>query len=119
MIFGKNCLNKNFVHKNKHLIGINEVDIDRIVISSKNSYGRKGSFKYSIGYINNYIKTLCIKLRQMNGYVKYFNDNKFINLRDYKEYKRKYNAIWDKISNLLKKDLIVKRCMIIKTLKLR
>ena len=55
----------------------------------------------------------------MNGYVKYFNDNKFINLRDYKEYKRKYNSIWDKISDLLKKDLIVKRCMIIKTLKLR
>ena len=32
---------------------------------------------------------------------------------------KKYNEIWDKISNLLKKGLIVNQCMIINTLKVR
>ena len=40
----------------------------------------------------------------MNGYVKYFNHNKSVNLLVHnKELLKKYNEIWDKISNLLKK----------------
>ena len=65
--FGKYYLNKNFFHKHKHLIDIDKVDIDKIAISSKDSYGKKGSFKFFIGYITNYIKPLCIKLPQMNA----------------------------------------------------
>ena len=42
----------------------------------------------------------------MNGYVKYFDsNNKYINLLVHdKELLKKYNEIWDKISNLLKKE---------------
>ena len=40
----------------------------------------------------------------MNGYVKYWNDNECLNLLVHnKEMLKKYNEIWDKISNLLKK----------------
>ena len=40
----------------------------------------------------------------MNGYVKYFNDNKCMKLLVYhKELLKIYDEIWDKISNLLKK----------------
>ena len=40
----------------------------------------------------------------MNRYVKYFTDNKCMNTLAYgKKLLRKYNAIWDKISNLFKK----------------
>ena len=47
---------------------------------------------------------LCIKLPQMNRYVKYFNDSKGINLLIHdEELLKKCNEIWDKISNLLKK----------------
>ena len=66
------------------------------MLSEKNSYGKKGSFKYFIGYKNEtdpFPAPLCIKLPQMNGYVKYFdNNNKCINLlvRD-KELLKKYN----------------------------
>ena len=43
----------------------------------------------------------------MNGYVKYFDSNKCMNLLvHYKELLTKYNEIWDKISNLLKKGFI-------------
>ena len=33
--------------------------------------------------------------------------------------KKKTNAVWDKISTLLKKGLIVRQCMMINTLKLK
>ena len=56
----------------------------------------------------------------MNGYVKYFNDNKCMNLLvPIEELLKKYHKIWDKISNLLKKDLIMKQYIMINTLKLR
>ena len=57
----------------------------------------------------------------MNGYIKYFdNNNKNINFLVHdKELIHKYNEIWDKISNLLKKGLIGNQCIIIKTLKLK
>ena len=60
LIFEKNCLNKNFFHKRKNLT-------DRIALFCKDSYGKKDSFKYLIGYIINSVKPLCIKIPQMNG----------------------------------------------------
>ena len=84
------------------------MDIKRIVLSNKHSYGNKGSFKYFTGYINNgnaFPIPLCIKLPQINGYTKYFDyNNRYINLlvHDTKLLK-KYNEIWHKISNLLKR----------------
>ena len=44
---------------------------------------KKGSFKFFIGYIietNAFPIPLYIKLLQMNGYIKYFNDNKYMNI---------------------------------------
>ena len=56
----------------------------------------------------------------MNGYVKYVNDNKCMNLLvPVEELLKKYHKIWDKINNLLKKDLIMKQYIVINTLKLR
>ena len=59
-------------------------EIKRIMLPEKDSYGKKGSFKYFIEYINEadaFPVPLCIKRPQMNGYIKYFdNNNKCINL---------------------------------------
>ena len=44
LVFDKQCINKNAFH----LIDIDKVDADRIVIFSKDSYRKKGSFKYFI-----------------------------------------------------------------------
>ena len=84
LIFDKQCINKNAFHKNKRPVNIDRVEIRRIELFKKDSYGKKGSFKFFIGYIN---KTdalpipLCIKLPQMNEYVKYFDsNNKCMNL---------------------------------------
>ena len=43
---------KNAFHKNKKPISINEVKLKRILLSKKDPYDRKCSFKYFIGYIN-------------------------------------------------------------------
>ena len=51
---------------------------------------------------NEGIKLLCIKLLQMSGYARYFdNDNKSVNiLVNDKKLLKEYNAVWDKISSL-------------------
>ena len=51
-IFRDQCINKNAFHENKIRISIDTVDIKRIVLSKKDLYGKKGSFKYIIRYIN-------------------------------------------------------------------
>ena len=40
-IFDKECINKNAVHKNKRPINIDKVEIRRIELSKKDSYGKK------------------------------------------------------------------------------
>ena len=41
-MFGDQYINKNEFHKDKHLIDIDKVDIKRIVLSKKDSQGKKG-----------------------------------------------------------------------------
>ena len=65
-------------------------------------YGNKASF---IGYIrigNVSVIPFCRKLLQMNGYVKYFDENnKYMNILVHnKEFLQKYNEIWEKVSIL-------------------
>ena len=61
-------------------------DIDKIVVSYKFKYNNQ-SFKYFIGYLEGgIVKTLCIILSQMSGYIKYFEngskDMSFLNKDD-------------------------------------
>ena len=80
----------------------------------------KGTFKYFIGY-DNYrigITPLCIMLSQMNTCVKYFKDNKHMNLLvNDKKTLQKYNEIGIKLKIYLKKYLIVNQCLWINILK--
>ena len=51
----------------------------RIVLSNKESYVNKGSYKYFFGYIykgNDLPLAYCIKFPQMNTYAKYFYKNR-------------------------------------------
>ena len=95
--FRENGIIKSDFHKNKIPININEVDIERIKLSGKKSYG-KDSFKYFIRYrheANTFPSSLCLKLSQMNAYRKFFNENdKCINLLvSDKEILEKYSEI--------------------------
>ena len=74
--FGDKKIKKKFFYKNKKLFKINVIDANKILVSKKEPYGTKKSIKYFTGYDDNVIRTLCIELLQMTGYVKCFNSTK-------------------------------------------
>ena len=71
----------NFDDKNKKLFKVDDIDFIRILVSKKESYGTKKSIKYFIGYDDNVIRTLCIKLPRMIGDVKCFDSNKTMSFK--------------------------------------
>ena len=54
--------------KNKKLFSLNDIDINKILISKKESYGTKKLLNYFIGYNgDDVIRPLCILIPQMIG----------------------------------------------------
>ena len=101
--FDDKKINKSNFYKNKKLFNIHDLDVNKILVAKKESYGTKDSLKYFIGYNDDdVIRPLCIKLPQMIGYVKHFYSNKSMSFKvgDNKLLK-KYNKIWEKISNVM------------------
>ena len=69
------------------------------------------TYKHICGYLNkDTIQPLCVVLPQMDGYIKYFDDDDGKNMSfvtdDEKIYK-KYNEIWEVVRNLLKIDFTI------------
>ena len=83
---------------------LNDIDVNRIVISKEVVYGTKNSLKYFIGYFDedDVIRPLLLKLPQMIGYLKEFNDSMTMSFRidDSKLFKT-YCKIWKTIKGLL------------------
>ena len=89
---------KSKLYKNKKLSKIDDIDVDKILVSKKESYGKKRSSKYFIGYNDDdVIRLLCIKFPKMIGYVRCFDSNKIMtfNVTDKKLLK---------VSNLMNKE---------------
>ena len=62
--------------KKKKVTSIDDVDVNKILVSKKEPYGTKNSFKYFIGYNDNdVIRPLCVRLPQMTGYARKFDEN--------------------------------------------
>ena len=98
--FDDKKINKRNFHRNKKLFKIEDIDINKILVSKKESYGKTNSLKYFIGCNDDdVIRPLCTKLPQMIGYVKCFDSNKAMSFKvsDNKLLK-KYNKIWEKIA---------------------
>ena len=56
---------KSEFHKNKKITKIDDIDVNKILVSKKESYGTKNSFKYFIGHNDNdVIRPLCIRLQK-------------------------------------------------------
>ena len=74
--FDDKKIKKSSFYKSKKINNVEDIDVNNILVSEKESYGNKNSFKYFIGYNDNDIITpLCIKLPQMTGYARKFNEN--------------------------------------------
>ena len=80
--FDDKKINKSNFHKNKKLFNIDDIDVNKILVSKKEPYGKKSSFKYFIEYNDNDVnRPLCIKLPQMIGYVKCFDNNNIMSFK--------------------------------------
>ena len=75
-------INKSTFYKNKKLFSIHDLDVNKILVSKKESYVTKTSLKYFIGYNDDdAIRPLCIKIPQMIGYLKHFDSNKTMSFK--------------------------------------
>ena len=54
---------KNEFYKNKKVTSIDDIDVNKILVSKKEPYGTKNSFKCFIRYNDNdVVRSLCIRL---------------------------------------------------------
>ena len=51
--FDDKKIRKSDFYKNKKLNRIDDIDVNKILVSKKEPYGKKNSFKYFIGYNDN------------------------------------------------------------------
>ena len=74
------------------------IDVNKILVSKKDQYGKYNSSKYFIGYNDNgVIRPLYLFISQTTGYINKFDKNKIMSLmiKDMQLLKS-YNKIWKK-----------------------
>ena len=102
--FGDKKIKKCDFYKNKKVSKIDDIDVNKILVSKEEPYGTKNSFTYFIGYNDNdVIRAICIKRPQMIGYVRKFEENTTMFFKiSHKQLLKMYNQIWKRVENLLK-----------------
>ena len=74
--FDDKKIKRSSFYKNKKINNVKDIDVNNILVSKKEPYGTKNSHKCFIGYNDNdNIRPLCIRLLQMTGYARKFNEN--------------------------------------------
>ena len=96
-------------NNNKKIFHIDDTDVNKILVSKKEQYGKYNSFKYFIGYNDNdVIRPLYLELSEMTGYINKFDEDKNKNknkitmslkVKD-KQLLKNYNKIWKKTERL-------------------
>ena len=106
IIFNDKKINKSSFYRNKKLYNIDKIDVNKILVSKRESYGTKKSFKDFIGYDDNdVIRPLSIKSHQMIGYAECFHSNKTMSFEVIdKKLSKRYTKIQEKISSLMNKE---------------
>ena len=89
------------------MFNIDNIDVNKILVSKKETYGKYNSFKYFIGYNDNgVIRPLYLWLSQTTGYINKFDENKItmsLMIKDERLLKN-YKKIWKIIEKLMKID---------------
>ena len=90
--FGDKIIKKSNFYKNKRVIKIDDIVVNKILVSKEEPYGTKNSFKWYND--NDVIRLLCIKLLQMIEYVRKFEGNTTMSFKiSNKQFLKKYNQI--------------------------
>ena len=95
----KEIKKSDFYNRNKKKNNIDDIDVNKILVSKKEQYGKHSSFKYFIGYSDNdVIRPLYLFISQTTGYINKFDKNKItmsLMIKDIQLLKS-YNKIWKK-----------------------
>ena len=76
--FDDKKIKRSEFYKNKKVTRIDDTDVNKILVSKKEPYGTENSFKYFVGYNDNdVIRPLRVRLPQMTGYARRFDENVF------------------------------------------
>ena len=100
VIFDEKKIKKYIFYRSIKPFNASHIDVNKILISEEVVYGTKNSLKYFIEYIDkdDVIRPLLLKLPQMVGYLKEFDDSMTMSLRvDNSKLFKKYSKIWRKI----------------------
>ena len=105
--FDDKKIKKSTFYKNKTINTIENIDDNNILVYKKEPYGKKFLVKYFIGYNGNgIIRPLCIRLPQMTGYVRKFDENATLSfIVKNKQLLKIYTKIWEAIEKLMKRNL--------------
>ena len=102
--FDDKKIKKTIFYKNKRIYSTDNIDVNNILVPKKEPYSNKNSVKYLIGYNDNdIIRPLCIRLPQMTGYARKFDENAtmYFIVKD-KKLLKSYTKIWETIEGLMK-----------------
>ena len=73
--FGDTEVDKKEFYSSKQAISLDSIDLRKIIVSNKWKINDT-TYKYLCGCLNNdVLQPLCVMLPQMNGYIKYFDDD--------------------------------------------
>ena len=100
----KKIKKKSIFYKNKRIYSTDNIDVNNILVSKKEPYSNRNLLKYFIGYnYNDIIKPLCIRLPQMTGYARKFDENAAMSfIVKGKKLLKSYTKIWETIEGLMK-----------------
>ena len=109
----KKILKSDFYNNKNKIFNVDDVDVNKTLVSKKEQYGKYNSFKYFIGYNDNdVIRPLYLGLSQMTGCINKFDQDKNKNknkktmslkVKD-KQLLKNYNKMWKKIERLISID---------------
>ena len=103
--FDNKKIKKSDFSKNKKAFQVDNIDVNKILVSKKEPYDTKNALKYFIEYNDNdVIRPLFLRLPQMTGYAKRFNENTKMSFRvnNDKQLLKNYNRIREKIEKLMR-----------------
>ena len=102
--FNDKKIKRSTFYKSKTINTIEDIDVNNILVSKKEPYGNKNWLKYFIRYNDNdIVRPLCIRLPQMTGYARKFDENAtlYFIVKD-KKLLKSYIKIWETIEGLMK-----------------
>ena len=104
--FDDKKIKRSKFYQNKRVTSIDDIDVNKVLVSRKESYGTKNSFKYFIGYNDNDVtRPLHIRLPEMTGHSRKFDENATMSFKaNNKQLLKNYNKIWENVEKLLKID---------------